>query len=37
MPTFASEGGETGTREGTSEGGLVADAYLHRRRKEERP
>ena len=27
MPTFASEGGETGTREGTSEGGPVADAY----------
>ena len=27
VPTFASEGGETGTREGTSKGGAVADAY----------
>ena len=27
VPTFVSEGGEIGTREGTSEGGAVADAY----------
>ena len=27
VPTFASKGGETGTREGTSEGGPVADVY----------
>ena len=27
MPTFASEGGEIGTREETSEGGPVAEVY----------